>query len=140
MPFGQHRWTQMIAKCVEKYIRMSPRKIRQPMDLIRGKNVNTAVSILSNLNKRASGFVLKALRSAINNAERKTEGKIGLENLYISKITADCGPTLKRFKAASMGRAVMIRRRSSHITVELDLRQPQRQIVPVKKVVRKRKK
>lgn len=110
----------MITRAIAKYIRISPRKARQIIDLIRGKNVNEALAILPNINKRASSYVGDVLKSAISNAQKKST--VDVNNLYISKIIADDGPMLKRYKAAAMGRATMIRRRMSHITVELDVR------------------
>jgi len=108
----------MLAKTVEKYIRISPLKAREVINIVRGKNVEEALGILSNLNKKAAVVIKKSLESAIANAK----GKVGedVEGLYISKIIADQGPMYKRFKPAAMGRAVMIRKRTTHIRVELD--------------------
>lgn len=108
----------MVARAILRYIRLSPRKVRQVIDLIRGKDVTMAESILANLNKRPSSHVLKLLRSAVANAEHN----VGLKGipLYISKVTADGGPVWKRYRAAPFGRAAIIRRRTSHITIELD--------------------
>lgn len=107
----------MVSKAVLRYLRLSPRKVRQVIDLVRGKDIDSAEAILSNLNKRPANFVLKLLKSAIANAEYK--GFKG-RRLYISKITADGGPMLKRYRAAPFGRAVMIRHRTTHIAIELD--------------------
>lgn len=109
----------MIAKAKARFIRISPRKMRQVVDVIRGKKVHQALSILANLNKRAALLAEDILRSAVSNAKRNPSVKD--ENLYISRMMVDGGPTLKRYRAASMGRAVMIRHRMSHISVELDL-------------------
>ena len=109
----------MIAKARARFIRISPRKMRQVVDVIRGKSVYEALSILTNLNKRAAGLAEDILRSAVSNA--KKDPNVKDENLYISKAVVDGGPVLKRFRAASMGRASMIRHRLSHIAVELDL-------------------
>lgn len=108
----------MVTRAIAKYVRVSPRKVRQVIDLIRGEDVDGALIVLSHLNKRAATYVERALKSALANAERGT--RLKAQDLYISKITADGGPFLKRHKAAPMGRAVMIRRRTTHITVELD--------------------
>jgi len=107
----------MVSRAILRYLRLSPRKVRQVIDLVRGKDVDTAQAILSNLHKRPALFVLKLLRSAIANAEYK--GFKG-RRLYISKITADQGPMLKRYRAVPFGRADMIRHRTTHITIELD--------------------
>jgi large subunit ribosomal protein L22 len=110
-----------ITRARARFVRISPRKVRQVIDLIRGRDVITAETILSNLNKKAAYIVAKVLKSAIANAEHNHGMK--KEQLYICKIYADQGPMLKRWRAASMGRAVMIRRRTSHITVELDIKE-----------------
>ncbi len=109
----------MIAKAKSRYIRISPRKFRQIIPLVKGKRVEEAIALLSSVNKRASVYAIEVLKSALNNAKKLHED-IETSNIYISKMIADCGPILKRFRAASMGRAVMIKKRMSHITVELD--------------------
>ncbi len=110
----------MISKAIGKYIRISPFKTREVIDIVRGKNVDEAVAILSNLNKKAAGIVLKILNSAVANAQNRSESEI--KGLYISEIKADQGPVYKRFRPAAMGRAVMIRKRTTHITVKLDVK------------------
>ena len=108
----------MVAKAIARYIRTSPRKTRLVANYIKGKSVGEALAILSNLNKRPCEYIEDLLRSAISNAKRNPE--IKEEELYISKLVVDGGPMLKRFRAASMGRAAMIRHRTSHITIELN--------------------
>ncbi len=100
-----------------RYLRMSPRKVRLVADLIRGKNVNEALTILNLSVKKAAKPLKKLLESAIANA--KQTGKIDIDNLYIYRLTVDEGPTLKRFRPRAMGRATMIRKRTSHITIKL---------------------
>jgi large subunit ribosomal protein L22 len=112
----------MISKAVARYLRVSPRKARIVIALIRGKYVNDALTILSNTNKRPALMLVKLLNSAIANAKRIPN--IEQEHLYIANIFADGGPMLKRYKAQALGRASMIRRRTSHITLELDLKEP----------------
>jgi len=109
----------MIAKAKGRFLRISPRKTRQVVDLIKGQDVRAALSILANVNKRPRHHLEKILKSAVSNAVQK-----GLQEdkLYISKITADEGPMWKRYRAAAFGRATMIRRRTSHINIELDLK------------------
>lgn len=107
----------MISKAKAKFIRVSPRKVRLVIDLIRGKTVSEALGVLENINKRARQPIIKVLKSAISNSRQSQANE---ENLYISKIVADEGPRLKRYKSAPFGRAVMIRHRLCHITVELD--------------------
>lgn len=107
----------IVSKAYARYIRVSPRKARQVIDLIRGEKINRALAILANIKKRAKVYVEKALGSAIKNAQQNPQ--VLTEELFISKITADKGPMLKRFRAAAMGRATMIRRRTTHLTIEL---------------------
>lgn len=112
----------MISKALAKYVRMSPKKTRLVVDAIRGKNVAEALAVLPNINKKASEYLEELIRSAVNNAKVKYPEEHYTEDvLFISKITADGGPSLVRFRAASMGRATMIRKRTSHILVELDV-------------------
>ena len=108
----------MVSKATLRYIRISPRKTRLVANVIKGKNVGQALAILSNLNKRACGYIEELLKSAISNAKRDPD--IDQNNLFISKLLVDGGPMMKRFRAGSMGRAMMIRHRMSHITIELD--------------------
>lgn len=109
----------MLVKAETKHIRISPTKVRQVMDLIREKDVLEAQSILAHLNKRPKEYLVKILQSAVANA--KTKG-FNAEQLYISKIICNVGPAWKRFKAAAFGRASPIKKRTSHIKIELDLK------------------
>lgn len=109
----------MIAQAKGKFLRLSPRKTRQVIDLIRGKDVTTALSILANVGNRPRHHIEKILKSAVSNA--KVKG-LQQDQLFISKIVADEGPMWKRYRAAAFGRATMIRRRTSHIKIELDLK------------------
>jgi large subunit ribosomal protein L22 len=109
----------VIAKAEGKFLRVSPTKVRQVMDLIRLKDVTEAESILSNINKQAREYLIKILKSAIANA--KTKG-FNAGQLYISKAVCNVGPSWKRFKAAAFGRAAPILKRTSHIRIELDLK------------------
>ncbi len=108
----------MIAKAQGNFLRLKPMNVRQVIDLIRGKDVVTSLVTLAQLEKGATAMLTKILNSAISNAKQKglTE-----QQLYVSKITADQGPMWKRFRAASMGRATPILKRTTHITIELDL-------------------
>ncbi len=100
---------------VEKFIRMSPRKVRLVADLVRGMGVNEAIAQLKMTPKEAARAVEKAINSAASNATQN----YGLtrEDLYISSIMANEGPTLKRMKAGARGRYKPILKRSAHITV-----------------------
>lgn len=108
----------MEAKAVARYIRIAPRKVRLVVDLIRGKQVGEALAILKHTPKAASPVVEKLLKSAIANAEHNYE--MDSNNLVVSKIFVDQGPTLKRFRPRAMGRASRIHKRTSHITVVLN--------------------
>jgi len=105
----------MEAKAVAKYIRISPRKVRQVVDLIRGKKIGEAIAILKFTPIRAADAVEKVVKSAAANAEHNLE--MDRDALYIAEAYVDQGPTLKRFKPRAMGRADLIRKRTSHITV-----------------------
>ncbi len=109
----------MIAKAESKFLRISPTKVRQVMDLIRNKDVVVAQGLLFNLNKRPKEYLIKILKSAVANA--KTKG-FNADQLYVSKIICNPGPAWKRFKAAAFGRAAPIKKRTSHIRIELDLK------------------
>ncbi len=109
----------MIAKAEGKFLRISPTKVRQVIDLIRHKDAMEAQSILNTLNKRPKEYLIKILKSAIANAKIKG---FKTEQLYISKIICNPGPTWKRYKAAAFGRAAPIKKRTSHIRIELDLK------------------
>ena len=109
----------MIAKAELRFVRVSARKIRQVIDLIRNLDVKQALSILATVNKRSKVIVEKLLRSAISNAKNR-----GLkeEDLYISKIIADEAARWKRYRAVAFGRATEILKRTSHVRIELDLK------------------
>lgn len=108
----------MIAQAKGRYVRVAPRKMRQVIDLIRGKDVVSSLAVLAQVNKGSSETISKVLNSAVSNAKLKG---LNEAQLYISKITANEGPTWKRFRAASFGRATPILKRTTHLTIELDL-------------------
>jgi large subunit ribosomal protein L22 len=105
----------MQAKAVAKYIRISPRKVRQVVDLIRGKGIGEAFAILKFTPNHSSEAVGKVLKSAVANAEHNFE--MSVDGLVVKEIFVDQGPTLKRISPRAMGRADTIRKRTSHITV-----------------------
>ena len=109
---------QMEAQATAKYVRGSAQKIRLVVDLIRGKNVSEAISILRFTKKRACKDIEKVLKSAIANAEQKVEGT-DVDNLTVSKAYVNEGPRLKRIRPAPMGRAYRIQRRMSHISIHV---------------------
>lgn len=105
-------------RAVAKYIRISPRKVKIVIDLIRGKKVDDALAILMFTPKAAAPIVEKLLNSAIANAENNLE--LSRDELYVAEVYANAGPTLKRFVARSRGSASPMLKRTSHITVVLD--------------------
>jgi large subunit ribosomal protein L22 len=107
----------MEAKAYAKYIRMSPRKIRVVLDLIRGKKVGEALAILKHTPRAAAPVVEKVLKSAMANAENNHS--MDVAKLYVAATYADQGPTLKRFRPMDHGKAFRILKRSSHITMVL---------------------
>ena len=108
----------MVTRAVLRYVRITPRKFRLIIPLVKGRNPEEAVAILTGVKKGASKYGIDVINSAINNAKRM-QG-IDISELCISNFVANGGPMMKRFRAASMGRASMIKKRTSHITVELD--------------------
>lgn len=111
----------MESKAVLKYIRVSPRKARLVIDLIRGKRVDSALGTLEFNTKAVSTPIAKLLRSAIANAENNKN--LDVDKLYIKSAFVDGGPTLKRMRPRAMGRGNAIRKRTSHITIVLDEKQ-----------------
>ena len=109
----------MIATAQGKFLRVSSMKMRQVIDVIRGKDVPTSQALLAQINKGSVDLVQKVLDSAVSNAKQKG---LAEEQLYVSKITANGAGAWKRFRAASFGRATPILRRTTHLTIELDLK------------------
>ncbi|MBL7141721.1 50S ribosomal protein L22 [Patescibacteria group bacterium] len=107
----------MQVKATSKYLRISPKKMRLVVDLIRGMNAQAALDQLDFIPKRASLLISKVLKSAIANAEHNF--KLKKENLFIKEIFINQGPTLKRWRARAFGRAAPIRKRSSHLEIVL---------------------
>ena len=108
------------ARAVAKHIRMSPRKVRLVVDQIRGRSVNEAYSVLQFSKKAAAVPVSKTLRSAVANAQDRADrdgDQVDVDDLVVTEAFVDEGPTLRRWKAAAMGRAMPRRRRTSHITL-----------------------
>jgi large subunit ribosomal protein L22 len=116
----------MQARAIAKYVRMSPRKVRLVVDQIRGQNVNDAIAVLQFSKKAAAEPVGKTLRSAVANARNKAEeggDVLDVDELFVREAFVDEGPTLRRWRAAAMGRAAPIRKRTSHITVVVDIKE-----------------
>lgn len=110
----------MVTRALEKYLKISPKKLRLVASLVSKKKVNDAIYLLLNLNKKGAAMIKGVIESALNNARRKPEKTFDINELYISKISVNMGPALRRFRSMSMGRAGEIRKRTSHVLVELD--------------------
>ena len=110
----------MEVKARLRFVRISPTKARLVADLIRGKRSEEALNILTFTQKAAAKILIKLLKSAIANATQKKN--IDVDRLYVKQITVDQGPTMKRFQPRALGRATMIRKRTSHIHIVLDER------------------
>lgn len=111
------------ARATAKFVRVAPFKARRVIDLIRGKSVDEAVSILRFAPQSAAEPVAKVLNSAVANAENNFN--MDPDNLVVSAAYADEGPTMRRFQPRAQGRAFQIRKRTSHITIEVGPRSAQ---------------
>ncbi len=109
----------MIAKAQAKFLRVSSMKVRQVINVIRGKDIATSQALLAQIEKGSTPLVKKVLDSAVSNAKQKG---LAEEQLIVSRITANHGGSWKRFRAASFGRATPILKRTTHLTIELDLK------------------
>lgn len=107
----------MEAKATAKYIRVSPLKAKRVADLIRGKNVNDAIVILRLTGNKPARAFEKVVKSAAANAENNHH--MDASKLFVYTVSANQGPTMKRIKAKSMGKAAVIKKRSSHLSVVL---------------------
>jgi large subunit ribosomal protein L22 len=108
----------METKAVAKYIRVSPQKARLVADVVRGMDVDSAITTLKFMPKKSARILRKVIESAVANAIQ-TE-KVDADTLYVKSILIDGGPMLKRFRPRAMGRATRILKRTSHITVVVD--------------------
>ena len=111
----------MEARAVARYAHVSPRKARLLADMIRGKRVEEALNILHFNKKAASIPIEKTLRSAVSNLLHKHDGDspVPPETYRVTQAMVDGGATMKRWQARAMGRATMILKRSSHITIQV---------------------
>jgi large subunit ribosomal protein L22 len=109
-------------KAILNYARSTPRKLRYVVDLIRNKSVTDAQQILKFNSKRAAYFMYKLVNSAVANATAK-DANILPENLFIKKITVGDGPSFKRWRPASMGRAVKVKKRTAHVELILNTKE-----------------
>jgi len=110
----------MEVKARLRFARIAPRKARLVADLVRGKRSEEALNILNFTKKAAAKILIKLLKSAIANATQKKT--IDIDRLYVKQIMVDQGPTMKRYQSRALGRATMIRKRTSHIHIILDER------------------
>ena len=113
-----------LATCKTKYVRVSPRKARLVLNLVRGKPVLQAMTQLSYTKDKAGRLLRKTLESAVANAENNADAN--REDLYVKEVRVDAGPYSKRVWARSKGRRSMIKRKTSHFVVALDKMQDQR--------------
>ena len=104
-----------------RFARIAPRKARRLMDLIRGRDVDDALSLLRFAKQRASGMVEKVVRSAVANAAEQETAQ-SRNALFVAKAWVDPGPTIKRFQPKDRGKAYSIMKRTSHLCVVVDER------------------
>jgi large subunit ribosomal protein L22 len=105
----------MEARAVLRYCRIAPRKARIVANMIRGRNVEEAISLLEFTPKRGAKIVRKVLHSAIANAE--DVGDVDVDRLYVKRVMVDQGPTLRRYRPRAQGRAYRINKKTSHISL-----------------------
>ena len=114
----------MTGRAIQRMVRQSPRKMRLVADEIRGKNVAEAYAYLKFSRKHAARQLEKTLRSAVANAEQRAlqdNAALDVDALRVTKCVVDMGPPLKRFSAAAQGRATPIRKRTSHVEIQVGL-------------------
>lgn len=114
---NKERRKHELPTAIAKMVRLTPSKARLVADLVRGKNVEDAFNILRFTNKKASKLIEKVIQSAVANAINDEYFNYDESKLYVSKITIDEGPKLKRVNPRAMGRADVIQKKTSHITV-----------------------
>lgn len=110
----------MESKASLQYARVGAQKARLVADVVRGKNVNEAVKILTNMNKKSALMIKKIIESAMANADYKKT--MDIDKLYVKSIWVNQGPVLKRFRPRAQGRAFGVRKKTSHINVILEER------------------
>lgn len=108
----------MESRAILRYARITPRKARRVIDLIRGKRASEALIALKYMPYRGAGLVAKLLKSAMSNAEQKSS-HVDIDKLRIKTALVDQGPVMKRMEPRAMGRANVIKKRTSHITIIL---------------------
>lgn len=119
------------ARVIHRYVNSSPRKMRLVIDLIRGKSVPEALTILHFSPKHASRVAERALRSAVANLHQKDEGnRVENETLFVKTAYVDGGPSMKRMLPAPMGRAFKMLKRSNHLTMIVAQREEKKKRTP----------
>ena len=116
-----------------RFARIAPRKARLVMDLIRGRDVDDALSMLKFSKQRVSGMIEKVIRSAVANANEQETANIR-NTLYVAKAWVDPGPVIKRFQPKDRGKAYPINKRTSHLVVTVDERE-ENEVAPRKSAV-----
>jgi len=118
----------MISRAKSRFVRISSRKVKLVSDLVRGKSLEEAFSILKFTRKSAAVPVRKLVQSAYSNAVNQL-GSLDLDTdeIIVKKIVVEQGPTFKRWRARAMGRATPILKRTSHISVELEIPEPEQE-------------
>ncbi len=105
----------MEVKATTRYTRISPFKLRLPIDEVKGKTADQALTLLKFMPLKAAGIIHKTLQSAVANAEHNNE--LDVDKLVVKNIIVDHGPSMKRFRPRARGRATRILKRTSHLTV-----------------------
>ena len=115
----------MEAQAVRKHIRSSPLKMRRVINLVRGKTVPEALNILNFKPQKVTEVIDKTIQSAVYNLMDKHDERFNEGELVIKEIRADEGPTLKRYQPRARGRATPIRKRTTHLTVVVAVKEPE---------------
>ena len=110
----------MEAVAKAKHIHQSARKVRQVLDEVRGRQVEDAMNKLHFSPKKAARVIEKTLRSAVANAVNREGSEVDADKLFVKEAFCDEGPTMRRFRARAMGRATIIRKRTSHLTIVVE--------------------
>lgn len=107
----------MVTRSQAKYIRISATKVRPVIKLVKGDNPTQALNKLEFINKKGALYLKKLIKTALADATNKGYQQ---DSLFISKLVANQGPAFKRYRAASFGRAAVIKKKTCHLVVELD--------------------
>lgn len=116
----------MESRATARFVRVSAQKARLVATMIRGRDVDEAIEMLAFIRKKSAPIVKKLIESAVANAEElssRGDADLDIDDLYVSAITVDSGPTLRRFRPRAQGRATKILKKTAHITVHLAVRE-----------------